>query len=188
MGHAVKSFLANLKEVVIVFLIVVLIAAGMIPSWFAQNIPESLGVVRVLPVKADVVKGEQVVFSLVNQERIKNGLKPLVWDERLAVYSRHHSDIMAMSGVLYHDKSELAIVNAGENALMMPKSYGGVGFLIFYLNFYRDSDALWRDSVQAWMESPGHKDNILTASYTYTAIGIAVASDGVTYYLTQNFQ
>lgn len=184
-----KSLLSNLFSLLFVFLFILMIAVAVQPAWFANNLPEQFDILRVLPVKVDLAQGEQTIFTLINQERVNNGLNPLVWDENLATYSRKHSTDMALSNTVYHDKPELAALNAGENALMMPKSYGGFGLLpYFYFNFYRTSDALWQDSVLSWMDSPGHRANILTTGYTHTGVGIAVASDGVTYYETQNFR
>jgi uncharacterized protein YkwD len=40
--------------------------------------------------------------------------------------------------------------------------------------------------VNGWMNSPGHRENILNARYDREGIGIAVSSDGKVY-VTQNF-
>lgn len=167
----------------------IMMSVALLPGWYVHTMPQQLDVLIVLPTKVDSNEGEQTLFSLINQQRISSGLNPLDWDESLATYSRKHSADMASSGSVYHNQAELAQVKAGENALMMPRSWGGYGLLpYFYFNFYRPHKVLWEDSVQAWMNSPGHKENILTPSYTHTGIGIAVAADGVTFYVTQDFK
>ena len=40
--------------------------------------------------------------------------------------------------------------------------------------------------VAGWMNSAGHRANILNSNYDY--IGVGVARDESVYYLTQNFQ
>jgi uncharacterized protein YkwD len=42
-------------------------------------------------------------------------------------------------------------------------------------------------AVEEWMSSSGHRENILKSEFDKTGIGIAVDSDGITYYMTQNF-
>jgi uncharacterized protein YkwD len=41
-------------------------------------------------------------------------------------------------------------------------------------------------AVEGWMESKGHRKNILGVEYTHTGVGIAVGADG-TIYFTQLF-
>ena len=53
-----------------------------------------------------------------------------------------------------------------------------------YVN--NDPESVARAMVQAWMESPGHRENILRTQYA--RIGVGVAYDGTLYYYgTQNF-
>ena len=166
-----------------------MIVAAVKPSALSNVIPTQFEFLHILPTKVDLAQGEQRLFTLINQERANNGLHPLIWDENLASYSRKHSADMASSEKVYHNTAELSVLNVGENALMISKSYGGFGFLpYFYFNFYRDSNTLWKDSVKTWMDSAGHRANILTSTYIYTGIGIAIVSDGITFYVTQDFK
>jgi uncharacterized protein YkwD len=184
-----KSWFGRILGLLIILLIILMIVAAIKPSLVSNIIPTQFEFLHILPTKVDLTQGEQRLFTLINQERENNGLHPLIWDENLASYSRKHSADMASSGILYHNTAELSVLHAGENALMMPKSYGGFGVLpYFYFRFYRDSNTLWKDSVKSWMDSTGHRANILTSTYTYTGIGIAIASDGITFYVTQDFK
>ena len=47
-------------------------------------------------------------------------------------------------------------------------------------------EGLAQKAVNGWMNSKGHRENILKASYDRTGIGVAVAEDGKVYF-TQNF-
>jgi uncharacterized protein YkwD len=50
---------------------------------------------------------------------------------------------------------------------------------------YNDPDELARSTVQGWMESPGHRENIMTP-FTREGIGIYVTGEGEVY-ITENF-
>ena len=53
-----------------------------------------------------------------------------------------------------------------------------------YVN--NDAQSIAQAMVQSWMNSPGHRENILNAKYA--RIGVGVAYDGTLYYLgTQDF-
>ena len=43
-----------------------------------------------------------------------------------------------------------------------------------------------RDTVDGWMASPGHRENILTPTYDRLGAGMAISSGGELY-ATQNF-
>jgi uncharacterized protein YkwD len=47
-------------------------------------------------------------------------------------------------------------------------------------------DQIAHKTVQGWMNSPGHRKNILTPHWQNEGIGISVAPDGAVYF-TQNF-
>lgn len=184
-----KNVIGGILGLLIILMILLMIVAAVKPSLLANVIPTEFEFLHILPTKVDLAQGEQTLLFKINEVRQINGLQPLIWDENLASYARKHSADMVSSERVYHNSVELSALNAGENALMISKSYGGFGIIpYFYFNFYRDSNTLWKDSVNAWMDSPGHRANILTSTYIYTGIGIAMASDGITFYITQDFQ
>lgn len=49
-----------------------------------------------------------------------------------------------------------------------------------------DADSIAKALVDGWMESPGHRENLLEPAYS--VIGVGVAYDGTYYYATQNFK
>jgi uncharacterized protein YkwD len=51
---------------------------------------------------------------------------------------------------------------------------------------YTTEEELARGIVTQWMNSPGHRDNILTAAWQNEGIGVYVTDDGKVY-VTQNF-
>ena len=54
-----------------------------------------------------------------------------------------------------------------------------------YLVGYRGVNAIASATVDGWMNSPGHRANILTSYFQSTGIGVAISGNEV--YLTQNF-
>lgn len=122
---------------------------------------------------------ELQVLELVNEERAKYGLKPLEWDNALANVARAHSNDMANRGFFAHnnpdgetpfDRINAAGINyrsAGENIAAGQKSP--------------------QEVVNAWMNSEGHRANILNSSYTKLGVGFVTTNNGYKTYWTQNF-
>ncbi len=54
-----------------------------------------------------------------------------------------------------------------------------------WLFTYANSDEIEDSVVQGWMDSPGHRENILDATYSESGIGIATSNDF--YFITQVF-
>ena len=146
---------------------------------------------------------EQAVVSLTNQERQTKGLPALQWDGALASIARAHSQDMAANSFMSHtnlrgqDPTARAVAagydvrrslgggyyttGIGENIDMMP-----TGNVIGHGYVNNDPQSVAQAMVQAWMNSPGHRENILRTQYA--RIGVGVAYDGTLYYYgTQNF-
>jgi len=116
---------------------------------------------------------EAQVLELTNNERARHGLNALHWDEKTLGVARAHSTDMAKrryfnhytpEGISPFDRLTAAGVTywtAGENIAMGQRSAAIV--------------------VNAWMNSPGHRANILTAGFTHIGIGFD------NYYWTQVF-
>jgi len=145
---------------------------------------------------------ETLIFQKVNEERGMQGLPKLIWDPMLADIARQHSLDMAKESYFSHDNPEgqgpteraedagietikqqgyVYQVGVAENIGMMPtgnvEGYGYVG----------SPETVADAMMEGWMDSPGHRGNILDS--TYGVIGVGVAYDGFsTYYLTQDFQ
>ena len=56
----------------------------------------------------------------------------------------------------------------------------GIGYVDKY-----NADQIAREVVSGWMDSPGHRQNIL--DNTYSNMGVGVGFNGQEYYITQNF-
>ena len=150
---------------------------------------------------------EVLVHNLINSERANTGLHTLQFDGDIATIARNHSEDMAIRGYFSHDSLEgLSPTDRGRLAgYDCIKDYGShytyglaenihQGWLASsttYVNGapYHDwntQEQIAARAVNGWMNSPGHRENILTASYDRAGIGVAIAEDGKVY-ITQNF-
>jgi uncharacterized YkwD family protein/spore coat assembly protein SafA len=124
----------------------------------------------------DQTKGvEQQVLDLVNQERAKVGLKPLQMDWELQRVARTKSQDMASKGYFSHQSPTY-----GSPFDMMKQfgiSYRSAGENI------AQGQRNPQEVMNAWMNSSGHRANILKADFTH--IGVGYESNGN--YWTQMF-
>lgn len=122
-------------------------------------------------------KTEQKMLALVNEERVKIGLKPLIWDEKLAEVARKHSRDMFERGYFSHE-------NLDGLSPFDRMEAGGVSFKVAGENIaYAASVDLAHGGL---MRSPGHRANILEEDFGTVGIGVI---DGGIYgkMFTQNF-
>jgi len=122
---------------------------------------------------------EHEVFELINIERINHGLQPLIWDDALADVARARSADMANRDYFDH------ICPDGINFYERIHSAG-----IFYWICAENIAAgqiTPEEVVDAWMNSPVHRDNILYPDFTHTGVGVYLGGK-YEYYWTQHFK
>jgi len=201
---------------------------------------------------------EQQIHTLINNERTKQGLTPLVYDNKIATVARQHSEDMATRNYFEHVTPEgLSAAQRGINAgyslcgdrqaikdnqeydrlsaeydklprttsseaeyqhsMMMYNQlqslynkvnaeiqkgmiFEGFPENIFQNNLYdsytsygvyttydwNTPDEIARSTVDGWMNSAGHRENILTPYYYSEGIGVAISSDNKVL-ITQDF-
>ena len=126
-------------------------------------------------VDSAVASYEAEVVRLVNAERAKRGLPPLTHDWQLSRVARYKSEDMRDKGYFAHNSPTYG------TPFQMMKSFG-IGYKSAGENIakgYRTPSAV----VNGWMNSQGHRANILNSSFTH--IGVGFVSEG--YYWTQMF-
>ena len=135
---------------------------------------------------------ELKVHAGINAERARNGGSPLRWEEQLAAVARAHSDDMTSRGYFSHDTPEGLgpsdrIDRAGYSC--WKGSHYGVAENIAIEIASGDLDDVAAEAVHSWMNSPGHRTNLLGRQYDRTGIGVSFGKwkgyDAV--YLTQVF-
>lgn len=132
-------------------------------------------------IKMDETEVAKIIFDIVNRERIKVGVSELNYDESLASYAMLRAEECEVSYSHTRPNGESAldeVINlgfrgAGEN-IAYCSGYGNLGAQKYAENF-----------MEWWMNSPGHKKNILRD--TFNAVGIGVHVNGETVYATQLF-
>jgi hypothetical protein len=105
------------------------------------------------------------VIELTNTQRAKYGLPPLNENLRLNIMAEAKADDMFFNQYFDH------ISPSGEGVGDLAKNFGYEFIVIgenLALGDYKDDE----DLVQAWMDSPGHRENILNERYQ--EIGVAV--------------
>lgn len=119
---------------------------------------------------------ENQVVSLTNQARAKKGCRPLTHDPKLHAAAERHSADMAARDYFDHDSKDgrtpgdristagfAPVSTWGENIAMGQPTAAAV--------------------VRAWLDSPGHRANIMNCSFTH--IGVGQSTKGP--YWTQDF-
>jgi uncharacterized protein YkwD len=125
---------------------------------------------------------ERRAFDLINAERQRRGLRPLVLDGSLTRIARYHSESMARGRFLSHtDRDGLDL--RGRADMLGLHNWKALGENIAYNQGFDDPTAF---AVERWMVSEKHRENILNGEFTHAGLGVARASDG-TYYFTQVF-
>jgi uncharacterized protein YkwD len=125
---------------------------------------------------------ERRAFELINAERQRRGLRPLVLDGALTRLARYHSESMARGGYLSHTDPD-GLDLRGRAGMLGLHGWKALGENIAYNQGYNDPTAF---AVERWMVSEKHRENILNDEFTHAGLGVARASDG-TYYFTQVF-
>lgn len=111
---------------------------------------------------------EQEVIRLVNVERSKAGLSPLKYDWELARVAKHKSLDMQKIGYFSHTSPTYG------SPFDMMKAYG-IRYMSAGENIAKGQRTA-QEVVNAWMNSAGHRANILSTSYTH--IGVGYVSNG----------
>jgi uncharacterized protein YkwD len=110
--------------------------------------------------KAPVYQVEVQLLQAVNAERRRFGLVALVLDPVLHLRTRRHCGWMANSGAMVHSADP-----SPENIAMGQQSV--------------------QDVINAWMNSPGHRANILNSGITKIGLAGYMSPDGVPFWCQQ---
>ena len=114
---------------------------------------------------------ESRILVLVNAERAKHGLRPLSLLGCADTYANSWAGTMARTGTFAHQSLSPIMKSCSARAAGENIAYGTVS-----------ADQM----MTMWMNSPGHRANILNGSYTHIGIGAVKASNG-RWYGVQDF-
>lgn len=131
-----------------------------------------------VPILDDVKQIENEVVRLTNEQRAKYGLPPLKIDWQLARVARYKSADMRDKNYFQHNSPTYG------SPFTMMENFG-----ISYRSAGENIAAGQRtpqEVVNAWMNSPGHRANILNKGYTHIGVGYAKGGS-YGHYWTQMF-
>ena len=110
---------------------------------------------------------EKEVFDLINKQRAANGLKALEVDYEVQRVARIKAQDMVDNGYFAHESPTYG------SPFNMLKSFG-ISYKTAGENIAGNSSN--SGAVNAWMNSSGHKANILNSGFNYTGIGVVSSS------------
>jgi uncharacterized protein YkwD len=103
---------------------------------------------------------EQNLIDLTNAERARHGLRPLRLDAWLLKSARRHAGWMARTGNMVHTSAPVA-----ENIAMGQQNS--------------------TEAIRSWMNSPGHRANMLSGSYSRIGAAAYSGSNGQIFWCLQ---
>lgn len=120
---------------------------------------------------------ERQCLDEVNRVRHARRLAPLDFYADLLPVARQYSRRMAEEHFFSHDDPQGHTVR--ERVSDAEIRWRLVGENLSYSNGYVNPVAA---SIHGWMESPGHRRNLLDSDYNLTAIGAWIGTDGTVYF------
>ena len=112
---------------------------------------------------SDLTEDEKEVFNLINSERSKQGLPALKIDDELQNVARIKAQDMVDNNYFAHNSPTYG------TPFEMIKSFG-ISYKAAGENIAGNSKN--QGAVNAWMNSEGHRANILSNNYNYTGVAV----------------
>lgn len=129
----------------------------------------------------DPVEAEGLAYELLERDRSRFGLEPLIRDDVLAAVARRHSSEMAQTGEIAH---------LSPNTGSVADRLDGVGYRASYASENIARSSTIADAQEGLMRSPGHRAAILSNRVSHVGIGIVTMNDpemGSVHFMTQVF-
>lgn len=156
------------------------------PEKVAQGYPVELSLLgrqfyersQAQPASAQASPAERELLDKVNAARVAAGIQPVASNARLMAVSRDRSRDMAARNYFAHitpegvdllgqlDRQQVGFVDAGE---------------IIHRNTYPAAEAS-DVAYKGFMNSPAHRDIIMTANFTHVGVGVADSASGQHYF------
>ncbi len=131
-------------------------------------------------VSAEVLALEQLAHSMINDERDRDGDAPLTMRDDLRRVARAHSEDMIARNFFDHTNPDNE--NPWDRMRAVGISWSSAGENIAWNNYSNQAEI----AIQGWMNSTGHRNNILNGGFTHTGMGVAFDGAGGAYF-TQVF-
>lgn len=140
-------------------LLVTLLALGFAQGQLAARYP---------PLPAHSLEDELLEES--NRARLTRGLEPLKGDPHLALAARHHAAEMAELGYFSHESPHAETAGLLERLI-----YAGnpAQYVAENLALLPDTSRSAQQTTEGWLQSPGHRDNLLDPQHSHVGFGVA---------------
>ncbi len=126
---------------------------------------------------------EKAIFKFTNKERTERGLKALKFNQELTELAKIHNKNMNDYEFFDHeDQNGMKIGERREE--FFPEILGGIGENIAFNKGY-EIEGTAKRLVKQWMNSPGHRENILRKEFTQLGVGVLASENKI--YGTQVF-
>ena len=122
------------------------------------------------------------VHDEINALRGRNGLPALLWRDDLAGLALRHSRNMGEQDFFSHEDHEGLQVSQRQRKYLPELLVAGIGENLYFIE---NSRMVFdpKEIARGWMNSPGHKANILSQDFTHQGIAVYLAQDKL--YTTQ---
>jgi len=118
----------------------------------------------------------EAIIELTNHVRAENGVPGLTADHSLMEAAQRHSQEMAAANNMAHTLPGSALPSLTDRAAAVQYRYASLGENIAY----NQADA--SSVVASWMNSPPHRQNMLSTTFTDIGVGLARNFRGEPYY------
>ncbi len=179
-----QSFKSTLRAIVWLPIALVLLgcepALDFLPQLLGQDVPDKPQTPRAPVQSPAIARDEAEVRQRINEIRQERGLNQLRDNFMLAQVARNYSQKMARKNFFSHTSPD------GDTPAQRVRS-AGIFYLVMGENLFKSTNVPKPVplAVEGWMDSPGHRENIMHPEYTQTGVGIW--REGNTYYITQLF-
>jgi uncharacterized protein YkwD len=119
---------------------------------------------------------ESRIFDLIDAQRRHQGLRPLIYNPQLDRMAKIQAENMARYQKMAHVIPDASLPTLGDRARYVGYVYGRLAENVAL--GYPSAETV----VEGWMNSSGHRRNILDGEVVETGIGIARSSAGGVYY------
>lgn len=139
-----------------------------------------------LSLRADPSVIEQAIHAATNRRRSDHGLETLAYSPHLSAVALQHSRDMARRDFFDHESPD------GDGPADRYREFGhdarvsGENIALTYHPLNDSPEEVGRSVVDDWMDSQGHRENILRTQFDAEGIGVFIDSDSAVY-STQNF-
>ena len=116
------------------------------------------------------------ILNLINAQRKQQGLRPLAYNTQLDQMAKIQAGNMARYQRMAHTLPNANLPTLGDRARYVGYTYGKIAENVAL--GYPNAETV----VEGWMNSSGHRRNILDREVVETGIGIARSSAGGLYY------